>query len=445
MKTNKSLLLIILLVSLFTTSVFADLSGEVISISLLNQDPDPAISGDTFELRFSVENLGDYSKDNYVLELLPTYPFEAVPGEELINKVGRIDPNMAGDNRLIVKFKVKINNDITAGSYDLSVLAYEEGHRDVDVKYKFNIDVGSKDSAEVIYIDQVELLPGKITPMKFTINNVGSTLLRDLSFKWENEDDIILPVGSDNTKYIKYIDVKDSVELEFDVMASSNADPDLYKLDLTLNYDDPVTGTQKSIETKAGVYVGGATDFDVAFSGTSQSEYTFSISNIGSVSASSVTVNIPDQEGWKVTGSSSVIIGNLNQGDYTIASYTIRQTGTTTRDNNIPGKSLMDDAIIKLKIDYTDSRGNRNSVIKQVSIDPSALQSTDETTFVPGSKRGQMTKPDESFWQKYDLWIIGGIIVALVIIIQKKYGKGKRKNSNYTYKQTIKDLIKRKK
>ena len=56
-----------------------------------------------------------------------------------------------------------------------------------------------------------------------------------------------------------------------------------------------------------------------------------------------------------------------------------------------------------------------------------------------------MTKPDESFWQKYDLWIIGGIIVALVIIIQKKYGKGKRKNSNYTYKQTIKDLIKRKK
>jgi len=444
MKKYISLLLVIMLISIFTTSVFADLSGEVISISMLNQDPDPAISGDIVEIRFSVENFGDYSKDNYVIELLPTYPFEAVSGEKLITKVGRIDPNMAGDNRLIVKFKVKVNKDITAGSYDLPVLTYEDGHRDIDIKHQFSIDVESKDSAEVIYIDQVELLPGQITPMKFTINNVGSTLLKDLTFKWENEDDIILPVGSDNTKYIKYIDVGDSAELKFDVMASSSADPDLYKLDLSLSYDDPVTGTQKSIETKAGVYVGGATDFDVAFSGTSQAEYTFSISNIGSVSASSVTVNIPDQEGWKVTGSNSVIIGNLNQGDYTIASYTIRQTGTTTQDNNIPGKSAMEDAIINLKIDYTDSRGNRNSVMKQVSIDPSALQTTDGATFVPGSKRGQMAASEESFWQKYDSWMIGGIVFVLAIIIQKNHSKGKRKNPNYTYKQTIKDLFKKK-
>ena len=72
---------------------------------------------------------------------------------------------------------------------------------------------------------------------------------------------------------------------------------------------DATTGEPKEIATKAGVYVGGATDFDAAFSGSSNGESTFSISNIGSVSASSVTVRIPDQEGWKVMGSNSVIIG----------------------------------------------------------------------------------------------------------------------------------------
>ena len=105
----------------------------------------------------------------------------------------------------------------------------------------------------------------------------------------------------------------------------------------------------------------------------------------------------------------------------------------------------MEDAIINLKIDYTDSRGNRNSVMKQVSIDPSALQTTDGATFVPGSKRGQMAASEESFWQKYDSWMIGGIVFVLAIIIQKNHSKGKRKNPNYTYKQTIKDLFKKKK
>ena len=59
----------------------------------------------------------------------------------------------------------------------------------------------------MIHIDKTTIVPGKQSSLKFTVNNVGSAPLRDLTFNWINDDDIILPVGSDNTKYIKYVDI----------------------------------------------------------------------------------------------------------------------------------------------------------------------------------------------------------------------------------------------
>ena len=147
-----------------------------------------------------------------------------------------------------------MDREATAGSYEFKVKYYEEGSSSSITK-SLSLDVESKESAEIIYIDQVELIPGKITPLTFTIHNVGSAPLRELTFHWENEDDIILPVGTDNTKYVKYIDIGESVELKFDVIASASADPDLYKLDLTLTYDNTATGSKTDIHTKSGIYV----------------------------------------------------------------------------------------------------------------------------------------------------------------------------------------------
>jgi len=87
-----------------------------------------------------------------------------------------------------------------------------------------------------------------------------------------------------------------------------------------LTYKDNINGTEKKISTIAGMYVGGGTDFDVAFSDNANSQMSFTIANIGSNPANSVSVVIPQQRSWSVSGSNSVIIGNLNKGDYTVAS-----------------------------------------------------------------------------------------------------------------------------
>ncbi len=429
---------------LLTVSCFAAVTGDQISVSLLNQNPDPATAGDIVELRFGVENLGNDVSENYFIELLPSYPFETVPGESLMQEVGRIDDAVSGDNTKILRFNVRINKDATAGLYNLKVISYEEHERNPNEMRLFNIEIQSKESAEIIYIDQVELLPGQITPMKFTLTNVGSSPLRDLTFFWENDEDIILPVGSDNTRYIKYIDVGDKAELSYNVLASANADPDLYKLNLHLTYLNPINSTIKSIETTAGVYVGGMTDFDVTYSGTTNSETSFSISNIGSVQAGSVTVRVPSQPGWRVTGSSSVIIGNLNKGDYTIASFSLQNlfnqsqaNGQRQNSRNMNQTMPRQNNNVKLEIVYTDTRGNRNTVTKEVAI------TNTQSVAVATAGNGRFQRQNTTARLTNTLKWIGLIAVILIaaLFIRRRYKKGRLKDHEYTYGMAIRDML----
>jgi hypothetical protein len=360
MKNNYTYgIVMVLIVCVLAFPALADVEDLTItSISLINQDPDPAIAGNIVELRIGIENRGGEPAENIVLEVNPKYPFEMVPGENPVEEIGTIKSYQEGADIKIIKYKLRVDRDANAGEYELELFQYEKGKRDqVRTTRTVNVDVKNKESAEVIYIDKVELIPGKQTTMQFTINNVGSAPLRDMTFSWENEDEIILPVGSDDTKYIKYIDINDKAELVYDVIADSNADPGLYKLKLKLSYEDPITGEENEILTNAGVYVGGGTDFDVAYAESSRGETSFSIANIGSNPSYSVSIQIPKQEGWIIKGSNSVIIGNLNKGDYTVAGFKLQPVSNT-------GEEIT----LLIKVDYTDTTGKRDSYEKELDL-----------------------------------------------------------------------------
>ncbi len=430
---NKSIVFAV--ITLLFLPVFAAAALDTtssIAVSLVNQDPDPAIAGDIVEIRLGLTNVGGAAANDMIVEIEPGYPFESA-GESLLQNVGTLlgYQGSSGDDTRIVKFKLRVNKDAPAGTYELKVKTYQQGAA-ATITRSISIDIKNKQSAEVIYIDQVELIPGKITPLKFTIHNVGSAPLRELTFQWENEEDIILPVGSDNTKYIKYIEIGDSEELLFEVIASANADPDLYKLDLTLTYEDPLTSEETTITSKAGVYVGGATDFDIAYSGTSSGETSFSISNVGSVAANSVTVRIPEQRGWKVTGSNSVIIGNLNEGDYTIASFTVasstqladsQASGQAPNRNTFPRNMTRraENNTITLEIIYTDSRGNRNTITKTVPLD-----TTTSTIITTTSANGRgPQRQSTTLWNNVKWAFLIIAILAVLIIFYYRHRKAR--------------------
>jgi hypothetical protein len=457
MKKTKTIfpILIILVLTACTPAVNAALAGStVLSVSLANYDPNPAIAGNTVDVRIGIENIGGTTTNDLIMEVVPEYPFELVPGENAVQDVGIVQGYQAdnpGANIKVVLYHMQINKDAPAGSYELKVKYYEQGSS-ASTQKSLSLDVKSKENAEVIRIDQTMLVPGKQSSLKFTINNVGNAPLRDLTFSWTNDDNIILPVGSDNTKYIKYIDIGNSTDLEYQVIADTNAVPGLYKLNLYLTYEVSMSNQTKTINSFAGVYVGGGTDFDVAFSDNSNSQMSFSIANIGSNPAYSVSVIIPEQPGWRVSGSSSVIIGNLNKGDYTVASFKLQssmsnmtsqdnfQNRTGRSNNSYQGRSMQrsmnssSDAVL-MQIAYTDTMGERKIIEKQVNV------GSQNTAFADGQTafQGRRTAQQQSLFSNYTAYFIGIVVLVGIVLGYRKYKSRKLLDPDFK----MKDLFKR--
>ena len=439
--------LAICLMVMLSSVAYADLSGvTVVSVSLVNQDPHPAIAGDVVDIYLGIENIGGESSNNLIVELEPEYPFSLVPVESAVQNIGTIKSYQKDNYMKIITYKIKVDSDASAGSYNLTVKYYEQGDSLITEK-SITIDVKNKEMAEIIHIDKTNLVPGKQTSLKFTINNVGNAPLNDLTFNWVNEDKIILPVGSDNTKYIKSLDIGESVELDYQVIADSNAYPGLYELKLYLSYDDPITYEEKEISTIAGVNVGGETDFDVALSDSSGSETSFSVANIGSNPAYSVSVIVPQQNGWQVSGSNSVIIGNLNKGDYTVASFNLVSTQQMTdlEDQNLKRvdvqemtrqrPTVQESNGLIIQIAYTDTIGERKLIEKEVAINsPQNIGSE-----MPLVKTGRI---QQNAFETYKWYIVGFIILITGLVLYSKYRKRKLIDPQFKIKDLFQKLNK---
>lgn len=173
---------------------------------------------------------------------------------------------------------------------------------------------------------------------------------------------------------------------------------------------------RREINSKSGIYIGGTTDFDIAFLEKSPTgQYSFSISNIGNNGANSVKVSVPQQANWTVTdGSNSVILGNMQKGDYTNMDFNLQPSST--------GQELP----LKFEINYTSSDGQRQSLEKTLSF----YLSSPETPI--NSKLPE--KDSGSSLLSSILWILV-LLLALVLIgttgwfVYKKHQK-KMKEKN---------------
>ncbi len=445
--------LIIFVLMAYAPAVNAGLADStVLSISLANLDPNPAIAGDIVEVRIGIENSGGTTVNNLMMEIIPQYPFDLVSGENAVKDVGIVEGYQVDStaNLKIIKYRMKINKDTSAGSYELKVKYYESGSKDVIMKSLY-IDVKGRANVEVIHIDKTAFIPGKQSSLKFRINNVGNAPLKDITFNWENKDNTILPVGSDNTRYIRYIDVNEGFDLEYQVIADTNANPGLYKLNLYLAYTDSINGTTKQLSTIAGVYIGGGTDFDIAFSESTNGEASFSVANIGSNPAYAVLVIIPEQRSWRVSSSNSVMIGNLNSGDYTVANFKLQSSANTTTSQNTATTATQDrlqeavpniqerstmqrpvnksSEMVQMQIAYTDTMGERKVIEKEVKLVLQNMEATDGEI----ARQEQQGNPSHI--------VIGIAMLFLAFAVYQKYKKQKVLDPDFK----IRDLFENKK
>ena len=168
---------------------------------------------------------------------------------------------------------------------------------------------------------------------------------------------------------------------------------------------------------------------------------TFAVANSGSNVASSVIVSIASQLNYMVSGASSVSLGNLDAGDYTLATF---QISSVDRENNSqrPDKSSMErpndidfsrpegfrgsesesnDLIVE--VSYTDLFGVRHTVEKEVDYSSS---SSNNVASISGGKSG-LRPVESSGIDSGTMYIIIGVVGIIVIVAILKIGKRKKK------------------
>ncbi|MEM2989637.1 MAG: COG1361 S-layer family protein [Halobacteria archaeon] len=366
-----------------------------IMVSNTKYEPYPAEPGGYLELWFLVKNRGDKSAENIILQLVPEYPF-SVDREHDSDWTSIV---LAGGGEAVVSFKVRVDVNAIEGVSEVKLKFWAGGETSA-ITETFYIQVAGKKNIEISEISPLILKPGEIANLNFTIVNKGKSPIQDITFTWQESKDMILPVGSDNKRYVKYLDVDQSVEISFKVASSPSAPPGVYSLMMSISYTD-TNKTQRNLSSRAGIVIGGTTEFEVSQQESTSGVISLAIANVGVNPAYSIVVFIPHQQGMSMSGSSSTVIGNLDPGDYTFASFQISRNFTSiARTQENPNKLLVG-------IQYTDTLGQRQTLFKEVALQS---MSTGITQSIGSSRTSDTT------W----MYLGGAVAILALLAIWKR-------------------------
>lgn len=300
----------------FAAAEFGTLT-EISSTSFLPQAIHP---GDTISMAVAIKNRGssiDVSDLNASVELDSKF----MP----ISISERIDVIKPGATRTAI-FGFRANDDAAPGYYQVFLtLDYLRDGKSVTERTSIAVPVSGTQRNLDVSISPRTVNPGNQTMMGFTLKNIGGIPVSNISFAWSEKNALVLPLGTDNKRYIESLGPGEAQDINYIVAADPNIAPGIYPLDITLSFTD--FNGSKTQNSQVGLIIGGGTDFEVSAEATAAGQLSLSVANIGSNNAGAVVVKIPDQPNVSVLGSNASIIGNLNKGDFSLANFSIRQNG----------------------------------------------------------------------------------------------------------------------
>jgi hypothetical protein len=279
-----------LVISMFMlSSVIAN--GEQITVTLQSQSPDPVEPGQIVTLKFKLENSGEQSSEDVIVELREEFPFTLYSGESEKN-IGKLRASSTGADAEIVEFKVKIDDNAVEGEAGVDLIihlgeagiAYTNNELTVDIQtHDAVLDITS------ITFDPKQIAPGQDAKVSIMVKNLADSLLKDVKFKLDFDDDNIplAPYQSSSERRISSLKTGYQNSLEFRIIADPSATPGLYKVPLTITYNDE-KGNAYSVSDILALTVGEVPDIKVyikksdVLSDNSAGKVTLEIANAGS-------------------------------------------------------------------------------------------------------------------------------------------------------------------
>jgi len=355
--------------------------------------PSTIHAGDIVSMAVNISNKGQVYP---IIDLNGS--IEVGPQFELVDSNYNVPPIGPGSNQtLVFKFHVKDNTSSGYYSVFLNMSYLRDGGLTTEDR-TITVPVSKTEKNIDVTVSPVVINPGNQTELVFTLNNMSGASVSNISLSWSESSNLILPIGSDNKRYVSYLEPGKKQQVSYTVAADPGITTGVYPLDVNLTFTD--SSGVRNQSSKVGIIAGGATDFEISAE-LSNGQLSVSIANIGSNNASATVVKIPQQRNIAVQGSNISILGALNKGDYTIATFSVQatqsdrnftrqavQSGTAAQpssasqggatqaggfpagDRNSFSAGLANSVIVE--IDYTDTTGERQVVQKTVQLASSA-------------------------------------------------------------------------
>jgi hypothetical protein len=429
-KMKKSMILVFLFIAMLSVPqiVLATSELEVTFETNLTE----AIPGTQGYVALNLKSIGSSNVEGIQVEATSSDYSEIKPLGDWEISMG----DLSSSHSTSAVFNYEVSSSASPGLYEIK-FKIKTTNAGYITRYAI-IQVEDFEVLDIISVAPTSLNIGEVTTLVFNITNNGGISIENVLFAWEDSSDLILPLGSDNRTIISSIASGNSTEIPIEVVVSPAIAPGVYPLTITMDYYDR-TGTKQSTTSEVGIIVGGTTDFDVSLQGSTGISTTLAIANIGANTAYSVIVRIPQQMNFRASGASSSNMGNLDAGDYTLATFQIASTMDTTNRSGTLGDfsnrsgahndfinrsgAMADNTNLIVEISYTGMLGIRRTVQKEVT-----LGSGMGTGGVPSGMSGMYGQYGS---QQSDntgmMYIVIGVVGIIVLVAFLKFGKRKKK------------------
>jgi hypothetical protein len=400
--------------SLFAVSVLADPQIQVSS----TVSPSPVSPGSDGYVQLTFTNTGNSAASSIQIVGV-THDSSISVSSDAIGNVGSL--GAAASSTALVKFSVA--STATSGLYIIrfQINICTSSCSEIDPNAVVTVQTSS--ALEVSSVQPSTLSAGEITVLHFKLLNEGKDPINNIIMTWSMPDNEILPLGISNRQFITSIGGGSSLDIPVNVSVASTVTPGVYPLSVQLAYRDK-SGMAQNFSSSIGIKIGGMTDFDIGLQSYSAGTASLSIANIGVNPATSVSVSVPEQSNFAVSGASSVFLGTLNAGDFSVASFQLTSRfsrtvngGGTSASTSTPSGALSNG--LTVEITYSDTSGARQTVQKQITLNLAAAE-TGSTGTTAIRNRGFLGL-SETVW----IAIVAVIVAAFALLWFFKFRKKK--------------------
>lgn len=217
----------VLVLSLFSlTGVFA--ASCDLKVSMVNQDPYPAIPGEEVKLVFQVKGVENSECGVVQFELAEKYPITLNPGQQSTYTIQSGTYQRNYQSFFLAPFTARVSNEALDGNNSIEV-RYRYGYNDGWITKEFNLDVKDIRSDFEVYVKNYDLTTKTLT---FEILNIAESDVQALTVEIPKQDNVIIKGAK--TNIVGDLDSNEYTTADFE------ATPKAGNIILELSYSDAI-------------------------------------------------------------------------------------------------------------------------------------------------------------------------------------------------------------